>query len=66
MKDKYSTLGVGPECVESEGDIITNVQSEAGIGECMHRTKGWIYQRCRNWKRRKCTVMYIDTACISI
>lgn len=43
MKDKNSTLRVGPEGVDSEGDIITNVQNEAGAGECMYRTKGWIY-----------------------
>lgn len=42
MEIKNATLGVGLECVDSEGDKIADVQSEAGACECIYRTKGWI------------------------
>ncbi|KAL7939166.1 hypothetical protein V8C35DRAFT_275021 [Trichoderma chlorosporum] len=37
---KNATLGV-PECVDSQGDVIADVQAEMGTCECVYRSKGW-------------------------
>ncbi|KAL7945113.1 hypothetical protein V8C42DRAFT_324602 [Trichoderma barbatum] len=37
---KNATLGV-PECVDSQGNVIADVQAEMGTCECVYRTKGW-------------------------
>lgn len=42
MEIKNATLGGAPECVDSKGDKIADVQSDARACECIYRTKGWI------------------------
>ncbi|KAL7791666.1 hypothetical protein V8C43DRAFT_283617 [Trichoderma afarasin] len=37
---KNATLGV-PQCVDSQGTMIADVQAEMGTCECSYRTKGW-------------------------
>ncbi|KAL7906161.1 hypothetical protein GGI35DRAFT_116899 [Trichoderma velutinum] len=37
---KNATLGV-PQCVDSQGNVIADVQAEMGTCECAYRTKGW-------------------------
>lgn len=41
MEIKNATLGVRPECVDSKGDKIADVQSEARACECIYKTNGW-------------------------
>ncbi|RFU74938.1 tat pathway signal sequence [Trichoderma arundinaceum] len=38
---KNATLGV-PDCVDSQGNTIADVQAGMGICECVYRTKEWI------------------------
>ncbi|UKZ75883.1 hypothetical protein TrVFT333_003579 [Trichoderma virens FT-333] len=37
---KNATLGV-PECVDSQGNVIADVQAEMGTCACVYRTRGW-------------------------